>query len=61
MLPDSFISANARPAPMKLPHLRIDCANPKQAERLVAGERSPISASRGAACGRDAAKQMGGV
>jgi hypothetical protein len=35
---------------MKLPHLRIDCANPKQAERLALGDKSPISASRGAAC-----------
>jgi hypothetical protein len=34
---------------MKLPALRIDWAKPKHAERLAAGERSPMSASRGAA------------
>jgi hypothetical protein len=26
------------------------CANPKHAERLAVGDRSPMSASRGAAC-----------
>eukprot|EP00955_Chlamydomonas_euryale_P069977 360633-Chlamydomonas_euryale.AAC.24 len=49
-LPLAFMRKKTAMAPTNDPHLRIDCAKPKHAERLPGGARSEMRASRGAAC-----------